>query len=274
MSFINKSANYSQTFLLKRNILQPILLAVNNFVSNIETPLSVDRDIYYAPNNNNKYYCLITKKSNFEKTVNTNYNIAYLFSTHEKPDYYFEMDSAITQDCLLEGYLYVNDSCLEFLAIDILHDGQGVVDASYTLRYNYLNELLYFHLSDLKRINNNVTLGIHPIVHEHNKNIIKIMQTNFKYATDITAIEKIDHYCKENIISNKEKNTTDPCNKIVSKTNLADVYNVMDCKTQENNGILYVKGVKQSKLLKQLVKDTVEIQCVFNTLFNKWEPLI
>ena len=87
MTFLNNSVNYSQTALLKSSVLAPLLKNYNEFLlqskgssvvlnQDVNTGISYD---YIIPNNNKKYYLLVTKKSHLEKT-NTNYNILYFFS--------------------------------------------------------------------------------------------------------------------------------------------------------------------------------------------------
>ena len=73
MSFINKSVTYSQISLLKQNILLPLLKKYNEHLLNVKSSNKpFDKDIntglsfdYIIPNNNKKYYLLITKKSYF-----------------------------------------------------------------------------------------------------------------------------------------------------------------------------------------------------------------
>jgi hypothetical protein len=69
MSFLNKSVNYSQTTVLKENVLLPLLKSYNNFVLEKTGEFSIDKDVntgisydYIIPNNNKKYYLLIMKK--------------------------------------------------------------------------------------------------------------------------------------------------------------------------------------------------------------------
>ena len=85
MSFIQNSANYSQTNLLKSKILTPLLNMYNNFLLN-ENKLYLEKDVltgescdFIIPNNNRKYYLLITKKSDIESFSNNSndYNILY-----------------------------------------------------------------------------------------------------------------------------------------------------------------------------------------------------
>ena len=56
----------------------------------------------------------------------------------------------------------------------------------------------------------------------------------------------------------------------------SDVYNIYDVVTNNYQGILYIKGIKQSKEMKRLLlnKDKIKLQCKFNNDFKKWEPVI
>jgi len=63
--------------------------------------------------------------------------------------------------------------------------------------------------------------------------------------------------------------------KLIEKTKYADVYNVFDKVTNNKQGILYIKGVKDSKYIKELFNKNsnsiIEHECIFNKNFNKWQ---
>jgi hypothetical protein len=292
MSFLNKSVGYSQTIMLKSDILAPLLQSYNEFVLNktgedvigldINTGISYD---YILSNNNKKYYLLIVKKKLLEETCNQKYDILYLFpdrfnqdlsnKTLEQEtdtDFYLEIDSLFNDEFLLEGYLYKRDGCYEYLLTDILMKNRKVIDVAYELRYTLLNEVLKTIGGDLlKKLNNHMSINIHPVFSSEDETMMKIFNNNFLYKDQIKSIEKISHFTKRrylNRLKNSEK-------KLIEPSKYTDVYNVYNIETNNAEGILYVKGIRESKFLKQIFSNTTrtEIQCDWNTQFSKWQPV-
>ena len=160
MSFINKSVTYSQIGVLKQNILLPLLNMYNEHLLNTKlSTLSFDKDIntglsfdYIIPNNNQKYYLLITKKSCLE-SGNNNYNILYFFpdnitdQTNKQGtvgDFFLEINHLFDDEFLFEGYMYKKaDNNYEYLLTDILIKNKSIINMSYELRYTVLNEILF-----------------------------------------------------------------------------------------------------------------------------------
>jgi hypothetical protein len=52
---------------------------------------------------------------------------------------------------------------------------------------------------------------------------------------------------------------------------------VLNISSKESDGILYVKGIKESKKLKELFKKSetkyIKLTCEYNKSFNKWQPI-
>jgi hypothetical protein len=50
---------------------------------------------------------------------------------------------------------------------------------------------------------------------------------------------------------------------------------VFNSDTNNNEGILYVKGINESKQLKNMFKDkkTIILKCSWNVTFSKWQPI-
>ena len=126
MSFLNKSVNYSQTTVLKENVLLPLLKSYNNFVLKKSGEFSIDKDVntgisydYIIPNNNKKYYLLITKKQLLEQQKsNQKYDILHFFpdqynkdddllEKNRSSDFYLEIDSFFDDELLQKFYIRV-----------------------------------------------------------------------------------------------------------------------------------------------------------------------
>lgn len=306
MSFINNSVNYSQTTIFKTNILQPLLKLYNNFLLNnnvnqnllkrdINTGLSLD---YLIPNNNKKYYLLIISKQKFEN-VKDNYNIFYFFPDEYSinafkenkiikntiQDFFLETDNLLSDEYLFEGYLYKKNDKYSYLLTDILIKNSKVIDLAYELRYTLLNEImLSIPRGALNNLNNNMSINIHPVFNHTNENLIKIFKNNFIFRNELCSIEKINNTNKEQIfeinynqieVSEEHKNEHP---KFIEKGKYTDVYNVFNYQSNNFEGILYVKGLKESKYLIELFKNAnntrILLKCKYNINFTKWQPII
>lgn len=287
MSFVSKCVNYSQCFVLKNKILQPLLKMYNDFllkqkISNDNFCLNKDINTgvsceFIIPNNNIKYYLFITNKSKLE-TTKEKYNTLYFFPDsnnkfdYQVSDFYLEIDERFKQDYLLEGYLYKRyDNKLSFLITDILFINNDVIVADYNMRLTIINEIIMdINLCDL---NNHVSINLHPIFQKENDNLIKVFKNNFIFKSDICCIESINNFIKTRYLDRNDLEATD---KIIEVGKYTDVYNVYDTLTNNYRGILYVKGLKQSKAMKNLLlnKNRIVLQCKFNNDFKKWEPII
>jgi hypothetical protein len=295
MTFLNNSVNYSQTALLKSSVLAPLLKNYNEFLlqskgssvvlnQDVNTGISYD---YIIPNNNKKYYLLVTKKLHLEQT-NTNYNILYFFpDSHqcnlvnneksindENSDFYLEIDNTFKNDFLLEGYLYKQDDKYEYLLTDILVKNNNVINVAYELRMTLLNEiLLEITREKLKQLNNHMTINIHPIFDMENENLVSVFKKNFIYKNEICSIERISKFEKTRYIEQAFSDTT-TVTKNITTTNYTDVYNVYNYTSNNFQGILYIKGLSQSKRMKELFKQNkiLHLECTYNTKFFKWQP--
>ena len=287
MSFVSKCVNYSQCFVLKNKILQPLLKMYNDFllkqkISNDNFCLNKDINTgvsseFIIPNNNIKYYLFITNKSKLE-TTREKYNTLYFFPDsnskldYQVSDFYLEIDERFKKDYLLEGYLYKrDDNKLSFLITDILIINNDVIVADYNMRLTIINEIIMdINLCDL---NNHMNINLHPIFQKENENLIKVFKDNFIFKSDICCIESINNFIKTRYVDRKDLEAAD---KIIEIGKYTDVYNVYDTLTNNYTGILYVKGLKQSKAMKILLlnKNKIILRCKFNNDFKKWEPII
>lgn len=297
MSFINKSVNYSQSTRLQTKILVPLLKLYNNFLLNnninknplnkdINTGLSLD---YLIPNNNKKYYLLITSKTNLEN-VKDNYNIFYFFPDEISinafkannlikntiTDFYLEIDNKFSDEYLFEGYLYKQNDKYSYLLTDILIKNSEVIDLNYELRYTLLNEIiLSIPPGSLNELNNHMSINIHPIFNRANENLVKIFKNNFIFKNELCSIENIDNLKKQRIF---EKIIQEDDVKFIEIGKYTDVYNVYNHKTNNYEGILYIKGLKESKHLIELFKKSshsrILLKCKYNINFTKWQPIV
>jgi len=308
MSFINKSVNYSQTNLLKTNFLSTCLNKITDSILKISKNNIPSMNYYIIPNNGKKYYAYITDTNTANNINNTNnnsnskINLIYLFpdektlkhtsenktEINQVTDFFLEIDSRFTKECLFEGYLYKSDHLYNrytYLITDILYLNDTIVNFDYASRYTLLNETISSIPKSLRYLNDHLTIGIHPIFDSNNENIVKIFMNNFIFKKDIHCIEHVySPFTKKIFIQNQNVDSRVEEKKL-KKTQYADVYDVYNIKTGNPEGILYVKGVEHSKFIKQLFlqgltnsvlnqNTTIEHICKYNTVFNKWEILL
>jgi len=298
MSFLNKSVNYSQTDFLKTKILSPLLVSYNEFLIKKDNRSDINLDVntgisydYLIPNNNKKYYLLITKKrllepnsvndkeKNFNNNRSNSYDILYLFpdqfnsETDNCSDFYMEIDPVFSDELLLEGYLYKDEqNKYSYLLTDILIKNKKIIDVSFELRYTLLNEIIKgIRMECLKELNNHMTINVHPMFDMENTCFVKIFKTNFVYKDQITAIEHVSKFTKRRYVDKIKGNDI----KRLEIGKYTDVYNVFNSDTNNNEGILYVKGINESKQLKNMFKDkkTIILKCSWNVTFSKWQPI-
>lgn len=289
MTFINKSANYAQTVLLKTNYIAPLLVDYNRFLVQVQNDISIKMsyDYYIVPNNNIKYYLYITKKSVLERSKDDQYNILYFFPDSDSvqsvsenksqaysiSDFFVEIDNVFSDNMLLEGYLYKRNNKFTFLISDILIQNGDVVTCDYALRHTLVNELiLNKHTTNM---NNHLSIGIHPIYHCNNERMLPVFMNNFIFSSDIKSIEHISNFKKvrqRTYLYDDKENL-----KIIEKGKYIDVFNVYSSITGNSEGILYIKGMYESKAMKAIFKENTQnqaINCIFNNDFNKWQPVL
>lgn len=264
MSFINKSVNYSETILLKSKLLKPVLAEINK-IKKQEKKHNVQETNILIPNNNNKFFLFVTQKNKIMDTQDTS-NILYFFSSNNKKEFFIEINFCWSSTLLMEGYLYEDNN---YLLTDILYKDNPIT-VDYLFRYGLLNELT--HNLTLTKLNNHLTINIHPIFTTENETIINIFLNNFKFKDSILALETITSYSKLTKLLPSSKQNTQMS---IKKTKYADVYNVYDSDFN-HVGILYVKGLRESKFLKTIIKsqEYTLLQCSFNTHVNKWQPIL
>jgi hypothetical protein len=213
-----------------------------------------------------------------------NYEILYLFPDEQSKtqnklqinkitDLFVEINSTFQNDSyLFEGYLYKQKENEEYtyLITDILAKNENVISCDFALRQTLINELIC-----KKTYNNHLTIGIHPIFHSSVEDIVQIFLNNFVFNEDITCIEHVydKNFEKRRFI--EESRVFQDCKKKIEKGKYADVYNVYDIDSGNSQGILYIKGIKESKMMKELFKDNVKeiiLNCSYNKHFKKWQP--
>jgi hypothetical protein len=293
MSFINKSVNYSQANLLKGGLVKDLLTSYNKFyLSQTSNNCCLGKTSYIIPNNSKKFHLLISHNSRIEKTEN--FNLLYFFTDSntnkilqknklEKnvlTDFFMEIDLVFKNEYLVEGYLYTdtnnssNISNYHFLITDILFINEHIVNCDYSLRHALINEHFFPLIHKLNRLNDHLTISIHPVFEESNSSIVKVFLDNFCFSSQLNSFETINSFKK---IQKTLVNKNSIEEKLITKTQQSDVYSVTDITSNNNQGILYIKSIKISKQLKELFakekKDTYKIKCQFNIQFNKWEPL-
>lgn len=277
MSFIKNCADYSQGNVLKSKYLKPILEQYNKHVIQLSSKISTCSKYSVIPNNNKKYYAYVTNKQNIEH-CKEKYNILYFFPDktieHHLSDFFIEINDTFSSEYLFEGYLYKKDGKYTYLLTDILYQDGVIVDCDYQSRQAILNELVFASKKRLKHLNDHLTINVHQIFDSENTSLLEIFKNNFVFNNDLCAIEKISDFTKTNVVEAKSKYPD--AYKIVKCGKYADVYDVYDSINGVSNGILYVKGVNESKILKEIFKSdkTQKLACTFNTTFNKWQAIV
>lgn len=295
LSFINKSVNYSQTVLLKSKLAAALCSYNDHILSQGDNASVTDVDsamsYYVIPNNGQKYYMYTMKKKALENTSD-NYNIVYFFPDAQTEqaasdvktqrfavsDFCLEMNGLFGKEYLFEGYMYKGegDAFQHFMITDLLVEGGTVVQVDYALRHALCHEIVHSNMQNLKIINNHMTIGIHPVFRcgiDTSESMVEIFKNNFMYKDSLKAIERVKNFDKALTVYNKH--STEVQRKRLRRGRYADVYEVFDVSDGNRQGILYVKGVRESKLLKAKfeVEDTVTLDCRYNSTFNKWEPV-
>lgn len=287
MSFINKSVNFSQTVLLKTSLLAPLLEAYNRHVATAEQgPLNPIHNIL-IPNNNKKFYMFVTTKQMLEQT-REDFNILYFFPSdvsvsavegvtterHGVSDFCMEIDRKFKDSWLLEGYMYVSDNKYDFLLTDVLCKNNTVISFDYPLRYALLCELIANTPGSLKHLNDHLSINMHPVFPAVNENLIKVFVNNFVHKAEFKCVESVNKgkvQCMK--VADHQSGIVQ---KVAKHGGFSDVYNVYNKETGVHEGILYIKGFKDSQLMKKLMlgKKEVQLDCEFDTCFAKWRPLL
>jgi hypothetical protein len=296
--FIASSVNYSETNLLKSKYLSNILELYNQEIISESKTLVDTAQKYIIPNNNNKYYLLIVNKQNItNNNINNKYKIFYFFpeecqdnqsdilNKHFKSDFYVEIDNYKTsfnnENYLFEGYLYNLNGQKHFYVSDVLAIDSKIIKCDYSLRYSLIYKLLgHQHLNNL---NGHLHIGIHSIFELNSElydfnvqtsQLFNIFKNNFVFKDEISSIEHINEisFKKYKEVVEVQRNNE---HKIITKGKYIDVYNIFNKETNNNEGILYVKGLQDSKTLQKLFNnyEFIELECCFNINFKKWQPV-
>lgn len=273
-NFLKQSAEYSQTESFKHSLLAPLLKTYNEYLLSSNTQMPIKSESYLIPNNNQKFYLLVTVK-------NSTCNQLYFFKSaslqsadplldNQLSEFFLEIDKRFNESLLFEGYMY-KDQSFSFLATDLLMKNNQVVMLDYPLRYAFINEI-FIKTSSLQHLNDHLNISIHPIFPSCNELMIAIFRNNFMFKQTINAMETISNNKKSRqLLEAPEEHGG--CLKLIERGAYADVYTVKNASTRDNEGILYIKGVVESKYAKQLLKsnNTIEHMCSYNTSFNKWQ---
>jgi hypothetical protein len=295
--FIASSVNYSETNVLKSKYLYNILELYNQEILSESKKLVNNVQKYIIPNNNNKYYLLIVNKNDITyNNINTKYKIFYFFpdsaqeqnntlNKNTKSDFYVEIDNYKTSfsnsNYLFEGYLYNSNDQKHFLITDVLAIDSKIIKCDYSLRYALIHKLIANQ--QLNNLNGHLNINVHSIFELNSESydnevqtsqIFTMFKNNFVFKEEISTIEYVNEVSfkkqKEILQADILKSV-----KIITKGKYIDVYNVFNVETNNIEGILYVKGLKESKYLYKLSSslDSFELNCEFNNTFKKWQPI-
>lgn len=296
--FLQSSSTFSESKLLKSKYLIPILESYNNLIllSNKIDIKEVQK--YMIPNNNNKFYLFITNKNDTTNNKNDmKFKILYFFPyndtdtidkennlfKHLTTDFYVEIDSNrcnfTKSNYLFEGFLYNKDLLNTFLITDILSVDNKIIDCKYSIRYTLINEIMKEH--NLNNLNGHLNIGVHSMF-EFNETLsvyLDVFKSNFEFKNDITCVQIIND---NNLIKTNTKNQDNDKKimmKRITKSKFIDVYNVYNLMTNNDEGILYIQTIKNSKDIRKIFQDQeekaiffIEILCEYNQHFKKWYP--
>ena len=273
MTFLKKSLNYSVQTYLQEHFLNKNLSCYNKFLLEATNSIKVSHEIdsIIIPNNNKKFYLYIIQKSLIED-CNSKFSCLYFFSPdNPNENFYIETETFSKDILLFEGYLYKKENNKqEFLITDYLMNNNVVLKHSYKLRRELLVKN-YQHLFNCI-INDNISINIHQVL--ENINLIKIFKTNFIYSDYLNCTETVvDSFKKTRVIDTK---SIEPKKMIIQSSDITEIYNVYEKDTHNCQGVLYIKTLGNSKTLKKMfLKDNnIEILCEYNTIFNKWSPIL
>lgn len=245
---------------------------------------------YVIPNNNNKYYILICSVQNFKglhaihDSFINNSNCKTTKTTTPK-EFSIELDitDPLFKYCngyLFEGYLYESKESIkpyDYYITDILFTKRDGCMLSLPYELRYLNILNLFN-ENFDIFNNiDLTLNIKPCNIFPKTMFTEILIQNHSHKYQLTHMEYIlNHiYSKKNLpidsVQQKESQM-----KILIKTDKTEVIEVRNKDTNNHEGILYIKNKDISHYLRKelQLKDHVLINCIFNSKFNKWEPIL
>jgi hypothetical protein len=296
--FIASSVNYSETNVLKSKYLSNILELYNQEILSESKKLINNVQKYIIPNNNNKYYLLIVNKNDITpNNINTKYKIFYFFPDsmdedrnnklikNTKSDFYVEVDNYkanfSSSNYLFEGYLYTSNDQNHFLITDILAVDSKIIKCDYSLRYALIYKLIA--TQQLNNLNGHLYINVHSIFELttdsyepdiQTSQIFNMFKNNFIFKEEISTIEYVNEVSlkkQKEVLQTKILKSI----KIITKGKYIDVYNVFNTETNNIEGILYVKGLKESTYLQKLcsLSDSFELNCEFNNNFKKWQPI-
>ncbi len=234
----------------------------NNATALYEHNLGIQKE-YFIHNNNNKFYCFIDVKHN--------YNLLFVFSLLDgkiSQDFFIKTARIFHKPILLEGYMYTSkeEQCRTFSVTDLLVYNRSVASGYYNQRYKDLCELITPEIVDsvLTNMDNKVSITIHKVCETANSG---------KVDVESPYIEHVRGFYK----ANKRYlalPSTEVTVKVVSKGKFSDVYNVQDSATKNSEGLLYIKTISESKYLYNLFKTDPKphlLDCVFEPSHNKFK---
>jgi hypothetical protein len=262
----------SLTTVLKQQFLKPVLELVNENL--LKNPIAHEQETCVLLNNNKKYYLYVNFRKNLEH-YNGNDNLLYFFPDKSTvssylqikntlSEFYLEIDNYFKDSYLFEGYFYNNT---DYLITDVLVKNNKIISMDYPLRQSLVIDLLSNYTSS-----SIINIGVHPVFNIDNDQILKIFLDNFKYSSELIAKELVFDFNKINTINNIPLRQS---KKLLKKSKYYDVYYVYNIDTGNSEGILYIKGISESKYIKQLFEHNSERtrECIYNKVFFKWEML-
>lgn len=287
--FVNSCVNYSESNQVKTTYLQPILEKYNQYLlsKQVNKYASNFSKKFVIPNNDRKYYLLVmnnNKKFTSLYFFPDSFNTTTKLNNFTQSDFFMEVEKCFEKGLyLFEGYMYnmAHVSNNNYLITDILYIDKDVVDCDFNTRLSLVHKII--STVSLTNLNCSMDISIHPVFEydeetgERYLSLLTIFKNNFDFRNEISSLE----FVNSNIVQKTRRTkqfVSEPSVKVLKKSKYIDVYNVFNKDSQNNEGILYVKGLKESKYLRKLFDKTEEdyllIECDFNNDFHKWYPIL
>lgn len=286
----NKMLNFSENIeMYYKNYIKDILYKIVKEEHEYKQDLvNIDEEggRFLLVTNGNKYYIWISKLENKflnkEDTRDSNKALVFIFNKELQDEQWIIVPDNIinweySEEYLLEGYLYDN----EMYFSDILYPN---FNRGYIYRRSIFKKIIREQTSKNmiyireQRGEKDIVLGklINMIELKEegvDETMKRILLKNFKYKTSEITEEIVNG---RELIKNtirKEKTEEKIEEKEIEMGNKIEIYNVYNIDTKNNEGLLLVKTLKQSIMLRELFNNKikrVKIKCKYDIKKKKW----
>jgi hypothetical protein len=251
--------------------------------------------LFCLKSNGNPYYMFLTKLNNIntclliDKKIQQGYFLPRMIIVH------YMFDDHLFNNTLFDGEMVKdkNNHWVYILNDIYVYNNTYLIDSNLIKRYNLLFSILEDHYLEYNNLFNIQVKKLFKLTEiskmDDFKKMLPYSSRGILFKPMFLKFRDILLNFDESIIQNtfkpKLSNLNEYCSNIVSnqslfimKTELPDIYNLYDDK-KKLIGHAMVNSLKISKYLQNLFKnsnlnETFNIECRFNTKFNKWEPIV